>query len=98
MHDHNNGKGNNSMMWMMAICCGLPLLLILFVGGGGRTLGASTWVVFGGMAVMILAHFFMIGKHKHGSDSDKKHEMTGEENKDENSKNDKNNSGHGCCH
>ena len=95
MHDHNNGKDNNSMMWMMAICCGLPLLLILIVGGGGKALGASTWVVFGGMAVMILAHFFMMGKHKHSDNSNEKQEPTGEENKD---KNDKTHSGHGCCH
>jgi membrane protein implicated in regulation of membrane protease activity len=94
MHDHD-GKGNKSMMWMMAICCGLPLLLILFVGGGGKALGTSTWVVFGGMAVMILAHFFMMGKHKHGDDSNEKQELIGKEGKN---KEDKTHSGHGCCH
>lgn len=90
MHDHD-GKGNKSMMWMMAICCGLPLLLILFVGGGGKALGTSTWVVFGGMAVMILAHFLMMGRsHKNSNEG---HSTTEEENK-----NGKDHSGHGCCH
>ena len=96
MHDHDR-KGNNSMMWMMVICCAVPLLLLLFIGTGGRALGASSWVIFGGVAVMVIAHFFMIGKsHKHDDSSDEKHEITGEENKD--NKNDKNHSGHGCCH
>ena len=94
MHNHD-GKGNNSMMWMMVICCAVPLLILLFVGGGGRAFGASTWVIFGGMAIMILTHFFIIGKHKHGYDSNEKQELTGEEDKN---KNDKTHSGHGCCH
>ncbi len=97
MHDHDK-KSNKNMMWMMAICCGLPLLLILVVGGGGRALGASTWVVFGGMAVMILAHFFMMGKHKGNGNSDEKDKLTGEEDKNKDNKDDKNHSGHGCCH
>ncbi|KKR61491.1 MAG: hypothetical protein UU01_C0020G0009 [Parcubacteria group bacterium GW2011_GWA2_40_37] len=59
MHNHD-GKGNNNMMWMMVICCAVPLLLLIFVGGtGGRALGASSWVIFGGVAVMVIAHFFM---------------------------------------
>ena len=32
MHNHN-GKGNSGMMWMMVICCALPLV-VLFVAGG----------------------------------------------------------------
>lgn len=97
MHNHD-GKSNKSMMWMMAICCGLPLLLILVVGGGGKALGVSTWVIFGGIAVMVLAHFFMMGKHKGDSSSDEKKELTREEDKNEDNKNDKTHSGHGCCH
>ena len=96
MHDHD-GKSNKSMMWMMVICCAVPLLLIALFGFGGKAFGASTWVIFGGVAAMVLAHFLMMGRHKHGGDTDEKHEMTGgDKNKD--SKNDKNHSGHGCCH
>ena len=77
MHNHD-GKGNNSMMWMMIICCAVPLLLIVLFGFGGKAFGVSTWVIFGGIGVMVLAHFFMMGKsHKHDSGSDEKHEDYG---------------------
>lgn len=96
MHNHNGGN-NKSMMWMMVICCAVPLLLIILFGLGGKAFGASTWVVLGGVGVMVLAHFFMMGKsHKHDSGSDEKKEITGEENK--NNKDDETHSGHGCCH
>ena len=94
MHDHN-GKGNNSMMWMMAICCAVPLLLIFVFGAGGRALGAPSWIIFGGVAVMVIAHFFMMGRsHKH---SDEEQPIANEED-NKNSKDKKDHSGHGCCH
>lgn len=87
---HNHGGGNKkSMMWMMVICCAVPLLLIILFGLGGKAFGASTWVIFGMVAVIIVAHFFVMGRsHKHNGVSDEKSEITGEENKD--NKNDKN--------
>jgi hypothetical protein len=95
MHNHD-GKGNNSMMWMMVICCAVPLLLILFVGGTGRALGGSTWVIFGGVALMVIAHFFMMGRsHKH---SDEEKSVTEGEGENKDSKDKKDHSGHGCCH
>ena len=95
MHN-NDGKGNNSMMWMMVVCCAVPLLLLLFVGTGGKALGASSWVIFGGVAVMVIAHFFMMGRsHKHSDE--KKLGIDGEV-KDKDDKDSKNHSGHGCCH
>ena len=91
MHDHNDnskGGGHKGMMWMMVICCAIPLVFILVLGAGGKELGASTWVILGGVAVMVLAHFFMMGKsHKH-SDGEAKNKDT----------KDKSKSGHGCCH
>lgn len=80
MHDHdNNDKGMGSMMWIMIICCAIPILLVVLFGLGGKAVGASSWVIFGGVAVMILAHFFMMSKsHKH---SNEKHEMTEEKDK-----------------
>lgn len=94
MHNHDNKQGGgNGMMWMMVLCCAIPLFLILVVGAGGKALGAPTWFVLGGIAGMVITHFFMMGKsHKH---SDEDHEISGEGNKD--SKDNKTHSGHGCC-
>ena len=91
MHNHD-GKDGNWMMWVMMICCAVPLLLIVLFGLGGKAFGAPTWVVIGGIAVMIIAHFFMMGKsHKH---SDEKQDLNSEDkNKDK-----KDHSGSGCCH
>ena len=92
MHNNQNGdKQNSKMMWIMMLCCAVPLLLIILFGLGGRAFGASTWVIFGGMALMVIAHFFMMGKsHKHGVDN--------EEDQNKDGKNNKTHSGHGCCH
>jgi fatty acid desaturase len=91
MHNHDE-KNDNWMMWVMMLCCAVPLLLIVFFGLGGKALGAPTWVVLGGIAVMVIAHFFMMGKsHNH---SDEEQSAIGEgKNKDS-----KDHSGHGCCH
>lgn len=63
MHNHN-GKDGNWMMWVMMICCAVPLLIVLF-GLGGKAFGAPTWIVLGGVAVMLIAHFWMMSKkHK----------------------------------
>ena len=94
MHNHN-GKGNNSMMWMMIPC--LLLVGVLFLGGGKLSGGGCLWPIL--IGVFVVAHIWMMfrGHGKHGdTNSDEKHEITGEENKDK--KSDKNHSGHGCCH
>jgi len=94
MHNHN-GKGNNSMMWMMIPC--LLLVGVLFLGGGKLSGGGYLWPIL--IGVFVVAHIWMMfrGHGKHGdTNSDEKHEITGEENKDK--KSDKNHSGHGCCH
>ena len=92
MHNHNE-KSGNGIMWMMAICCGLPILFILVSGAGGKALGAPTWVIFGGVMVMLAVHFFAMRKpHKH---ADEKKEAAGGENREKEGKADSN---HGCCH
>ena len=94
MHNHN-GKGNNSMMWMMIPC--LLLVGVLFLGGGKLSGGGYLWPIL--IGIFVVAHVWMMfrGHGKHGdTNSDEKHEITGEENKDK--KSDKNHSGHGCCH
>ena len=68
MHNHD-GKNDNWMMWTMMICCAVPLLLIALFGFGGIALGAKTWVIIGGIAVMIVVHFLMMGRsHKHSDE------------------------------
>lgn len=92
------------MMWMMLICCALPLLFIVFLGAGGKALGAPTWIVLGVVAAMMVAHFFMMRAMHKGSDEE--HETTdGEDTKKDVSapsaeadKDDKKHSGRGCCH
>jgi fatty acid desaturase len=94
MHNHD-GKSDNWMMWVMLICCAVPLLIIVLFGFGGKALGFPTWIVLGGVAVMVIAHFFMMGRlHKH---SDKDQIADGED-KNKDSKDNKEHSGHGCCH
>ena len=86
------------MMWMMVLCCALPFVLIIFLGAGGKAVGASTWVIFGGIVVMILAHFFMMGRpHKHLDEKYGKQGMTDKGDKNKDSRNgDKNNTDPVC--
>lgn len=63
MHNHS-GKDNSSTMWMMAVCCGLPVFLIVIFGVGGKSLGVSTWVIIGVLAITAIAHFFLMGRSR----------------------------------
>ena len=95
MHNHDE-KDGNWMMWAMMLCCAVPLVLILLFGLGGKALGASTWVILGGIAVMLATHFLMMGRsHKR---SNKEHGVAGEEGKNIDDKDGKTHDGHGCCH
>ncbi len=92
MHNHD-GKDDSWMMWVMMICCAAPLLLLILFGLGGKTVGTPAWIFMGGIAVMLVAHFFMMGRsHKH---SDKEQIADGESKGNE-GKTD--HSGHGGCH
>lgn len=80
MHNRDPEKGNSWMMWVMMICCGLPLLILLIIGFSGNSLGSSNWPVLGGVVLMMLVHFFMMkgmqGKSRGGkndSNADDKH-------------------------
>lgn len=87
MHDHD-GKDDSWMMWIMMLCCAVPLLLVILFGLGGRALGTPTWVLLGGVAVMVLAHFFVMNRSpKHSN----KERVTDGENKDDHT-------GHMGCH
>lgn len=93
--DNKEDKQGSWMMWAMMICCALPLFAILLFGLGGKALGGSSWVIFGGVAVMLLAHFFMMRGHGHSNEEHNKQSVDGEEDKN---KKDKNHSSHGSCH
>ncbi len=95
MHNHNPDKDDSWMMWMMVICCAIPLILLLILGFGGKNLGASNWLVLGGVGLMVLFHFLIMGK------SHKSHRRENEEiNSSSTGKatDNKDHSGHSCCH
>jgi len=97
MHNHDdNGEGTKSMMWMMALCCAVPLIFIFIFGVGGEALGAPVWIVFGGIALMAIFHLFIM-KRSHKNYGDGGHKTTGND-KNEDNKDEKTHSGHGCCH
>jgi hypothetical protein len=71
MRDYNNNdESMKSMIWMMVICCAVPLVLILLFGAGAKVLGAPKWVVLGGIAVMVVAHFLVMGKSREHSNEE----------------------------
>lgn len=95
MHIHDE-KNNNGMMWMMVLCCVLPLLLVGIFGAGGKAISAPTWLIFAGIIVMVVVHFVMMRKtHKH---SDVQHDVTDTDTKKQHTKNDTSHSEHGNCH
>ena len=94
MHNHN-GKGDNSMMWMMVLCCALPLIFLLFAGSTVFSGGYIQYVILGGLAA---ACFWMMfkGHGGHGGNSDT--DTEGKTNAVEESKTkDKHKKG-SCCH
>lgn len=68
MHGHN-GKGDNSMMWMMVICCALPLALVLLSGSTPVFEGTMRYVVIG--AVVFMCLWMMFKGHGHTVSPDK---------------------------
>ncbi len=81
------------MMWVMMICCAVPLLLIVLFGLGGKALGAPTWIILGVIAVMVIFHFVSMGRSHKNSDEEQPAEGEQKDGKDH-----KDHSGHGCCH
>ena len=87
MRNHKENKHNSRMMLVMMLFCAAPLLLIVVFGAGGKALGASSWVIFGGIAVMVAIHFLLMSRGR-------KHSDEGQAIIRDN----KTHSGHGCCH
>ena len=95
MHNHN-GKHNRWMMWAMMICCAVPLLVIVMFGFGGSAFGTPALAAIGGIAIMVAAHFFLMGvSHTH---SGKTQATTDEKENTQGKKDDKNHSDDACCH
>ncbi|MCX6751214.1 MAG: hypothetical protein NT161_00365 [Candidatus Nomurabacteria bacterium] len=66
MHDHNNGKGNNSMLWMMLPCI---LLIVVVLFGGGKLVASNyLWLVI--LGVCVVPHLWMMFKGGHGGHND----------------------------
>ena len=90
MHNHN-GKGDSSMMWMMVLCCALPLIFLLFAGSTVFSGGYIKYVLFGALAAAFLWMMWRgHGKHGGASGSEKADEKESEK-KDEHKKG-------SCCH
>ena len=89
MHNHEDSKQSKWMMLTMMLCCVLPILFIVLFSADGKPFGGSNWLIFGGFAIIMLAHFFMVGKSRKLNDQNDKTDK-----KDGN----KPQSGHGCCH
>ena len=94
MHNHN-GKGDNSMMWMMMLCCALPLVFLLFAGSTVFSGGYIQYVILGGLAA---ACFWMMfkGHGGHGGNSDA--DTEGKTNAVEESKTKDKHKKESCCH
>lgn len=96
MHNHDE-KGRRWMKWGMMLCCIVPILAIGLWGFGGRALGASSWITWGGIGLMVGLHMFMMkGTHRHSGDD---HDMkNGGDNSIEKKSDKKPGSGGGGCH
>ncbi len=71
----NENKNMKWMMFVMILCCGLPLFLIVLFGVGGRTLGFSSWFTLIAIAVLVGMHFLIMKKmHKQNKNDDKTEE------------------------
>ncbi|OGG83047.1 hypothetical protein A3A42_03360 [Candidatus Kaiserbacteria bacterium RIFCSPLOWO2_01_FULL_55_25] len=66
MHNHN-GKGDNSMMWMMVLCCAMPFIFLLFAGSTVFSGGYLKYVIIGGLAAVC---FWMMFRRHGGHDAD----------------------------
>jgi len=91
MHNHN-GKRDNSMMWMMMLCCALPLVFLLFAGSTVFSGGYLLPIIIG---VFVVAHIWMMFRG-HGG-----HGGTDENGKTDDGKDPETKDGHkkgGCCH
>ena len=72
MNNKNNQNHDSWMMWAMMICCIAPLA-VLFLSGQGFNWRAN-WQIIIAVAVMLIAHFWLMGKTCHKKEQPKKEE------------------------
>lgn len=98
MDNHNdNGKQMHSMMWMMVICCAVPLLILLFAGSAVFASGYLRYVIFG--AVAIAGVWMMLRRHgSHGGDHKDLNEEKNSSSEDVKSSAHDMKKDHSCCH
>ncbi|MFA5773543.1 MAG: hypothetical protein WC908_02620 [Candidatus Paceibacterota bacterium] len=92
MHNHENKQGRG-IMWMMMICCVVPIVLLLVFGVGNSASnigGNSKWIIWIVIAIMIGSHLFMMRKPHKNSNKETEILKEGEEEKV------KNNSSNSC--
>lgn len=65
-HHCNGGKKNSSMMWLMAICCFLPLAVLFFAGSKFSLGGYLVPILIG---VCVISHIVMMFRG-HGGKAD----------------------------
>ena len=70
---HNHSDQNETMMWIMVLCCTMPIILIL-LGTGGLALDIPKWVILGGIAVILIGYMFIKISHKSDDCCEKKDE------------------------
>jgi choline-glycine betaine transporter len=59
-HNHSNTH-NNMHLWMMILCCALPIVLIFAIGFFGLSLGSlSAWLPYAMILLCPLSMFFMM--------------------------------------
>lgn len=92
----DNNKHDNSMMWMMVICCALPLLFLLFAGSAVFASGYLRYVIFGAFALAGVWMMFRMhgssGKSHEGHDENQATQSGGVKSPDSEKKD------HSCCH
>lgn len=79
-------------MWMMVLCCALPLVFLLFAGSSVSTGGYLKYVIIGGLAV---ACFWMMFKRHGGHGDSQEDHKTGVSGEPETKDTNKHKS---CCH
>lgn len=82
---HNNDNHNSSMMWMMVLCCALPIVFLALFSS--KPIGTSAWIILGAMAAFLIIHFWLM-KKSHDNPVKLKNNKSGT----------KSNSRHNCCH
>ncbi len=87
MHDHNKNSGHKGMMWMMIICCLLPVIVLF----GGieffKSIGYS-WIGIALVGIFILMYLFRMWRTNQDHNSNSQN-VDNEKNKD---------SHNNCCH